>query len=63
MVILSKKRIQIVTSCVIIGLLAFSFQVANQNKIENEQSNNTVPTVSTPVSGKTIVVDAGHRSS
>lgn len=64
MIIINKKRIQIILSCVMIGILAFSFQVANykdgleENK--NSEQQNTVQTAATPVSGKTIVLDAGH---
>lgn len=57
MIVISKKRIQIVTSCVLLGILAFSFQIA---RTEEQENNTTVPTTSTPVSGKTVVIDAGH---
>ena len=51
MIILNKKRITIITLSVFISVFAFIFSMDKQN---------TVPTVSLPVSGKTIVVDAGH---
>lgn len=66
MIIINKKRIQIILSCVMIGLLAFSFQVANhkdgleENKNLDQQQQTTLQTTATPASGKTIVVDAGH---
>ena len=52
MLILSKKRIGTITAILLVALFAFTFQTANLN--------NTVQTVSLPVSNKVIVVDAGH---
>ncbi len=66
MIIIHKKRIKIIISCLLIALFAFSFQIANnQTKNENTtqkggQEQNTMETTATPVSGKTIVIDAGH---
>lgn len=65
MIVISKKRIEIILSCVIISLLAFSFKIAGRtNTNTNQESNGTndkaMETVSTPVSGKTVVLDAGH---
>lgn len=62
MVIINKKRIQIIMACIFISLFAFSIQMSQtQNNIQNtNSSNNLVETTSTPVSGKTIVIDAGH---
>ena len=66
MIIINKKRIQIIISCVLIAVFAFSFQIANQTKEGNgkeekqENSVKTMQTTATPVSGKTIVIDAGH---
>ena len=57
MLVISKKRIQIILSCLIMGLFAFSFQVAENN---NKESKNIVETTATPVSGKVVVIDAGH---
>ena len=51
MIILNKKRITIITLSVFISVFAFIFSMDKQN---------AVPTVSLPISGKTIVVDAGH---
>ena len=52
MIILSKKRIGTITAILFVALFAFTFQTA--------KLNNTVQTVSLPVSNKVIVVDAGH---
>lgn len=53
MIVLSKKRILVITSMVIVALFAFVIQTAQVNK-------NTVPTVALPISNKVIVLDAGH---
>lgn len=53
MIILNKKRLGIILSCIFVGMFAFVLQTA---KVEEK----TVATVTLPVSGKTIVVDAGH---
>ena len=63
MIILSKKRIGIILTCVLIGIFTFSFQVANNEKYSVDSENNTIPTSSTPVSGKTVVLDARPWSS
>lgn len=62
MVVMSKKRIQIILSCLLVGLFAFSFQIAEQKKEEqiSINKNPVVETTATPVSGKTVVLDAGH---
>lgn len=64
MIVINKKRIQIILACLIIGIFAFSFQIANNEKKlvknTNDERQNIVPTTATPVSGKTIVIDAGH---
>ena len=54
MIILSKKRITLVLTCVLVGIFTFMLQTTKTEVIE------TIPTVTLPVSGKTIVVDAGH---
>ena len=54
MIILSKKRITLILSCILVGIFTFMLQASESNVLE------TVPTVTLPVSGKTIVVDAGH---
>lgn len=62
MIIINKKRASIILSCIFIGLFTFSFQIANKRSELDENSImiNTVETAATPISGKTIVVDAGH---
>lgn len=49
-------------ACIFISLFAFSIQMSQtQNNTQRTNSNNNlVETTSTPVSGKTIVIDAGH---
>ena len=51
MLVLSKKRITIIMLSVFVSVFVFLFSTEMQI---------TVPTVSLPVSGKTIVIDAGH---
>ena len=53
MIVLSKKRILLITSMVVVALFAFVIQTAQVNK-------DIVPTVALPVSNKVIVLDAGH---
>ncbi len=54
MIILSKKRIAIILMCVLVGIFAFMIQdLDTSEKV-------AVETVTLPVSGKTIVIDAGH---
>lgn len=52
MIILSKKRITLILSCILVGIFTFMLQSADLADVE------TVPTVTLPVSGKTIIVDA-----
>ena len=52
MILLRKKRITFIVFSVFLSILAFTL-IKDKNEI--------VPTVSLPVSGKTIVIDAGHR--
>ena len=62
MLLINKKRIQIIISCVLVGMLAFSFKIANEKDESTNDNNleqsNIIQTTATPVSGKTIVVDA-----
>ena len=58
MIVLNKKRILLITGSEFIGLLSFTFCLNQKNDIKNDY----VPTVSLPVSGKTVVVDARTRS-
>ena len=51
MIILNKKTIRICVLSMFVFALGFAF-ISDQKEI--------VPTVSLPVSGKTIVIDAGH---
>ncbi len=62
MIIINKKRLKIILSCIFVGLFAFSFKIAGEENIQstNIESNKILETAATPVSGKTIVVDAGH---
>lgn len=66
MIVINKKRIQIILSCLLIAMFTFSFHIAtNKNELEKdsnreEQKQKTIETTATPVSGKTIVLDAGH---
>lgn len=53
MIVLSKKRISLVILSIFISV--FTFMLATTPKIEN-----TKETVTLPVSGKTVVLDAGH---
>ena len=56
MFILHLKRLKIILGFVLISLFAFSCTyVKNENK--------TVEVTATPVSGKTVILDAGHRFS
>ena len=53
MFIIQKKGIQIIAMCMLIGLISFTLKTS-------KEENDTIETTATPVSGKTIVVDAGH---
>ena len=52
MFVLSKKRISLIIICLAISIFVSMFSTKN--------SENSIETVSLPVSGKTIVIDAGH---
>lgn len=52
MIVLSRKRILVISGLIFTSLLAFAMQTTNLN--------NTVQTVALPVSNKVIVIDAGH---
>lgn len=64
MVIINKKRIQIIISALLVGIFTFSLQIANNNqkgeKNKNQNNEIVIQTTATPVSGKTVVLDAGH---
>ena len=55
MIVINKKRISIITICLLLGIFAYSYQGTKISLDEEIQE-----TTSTPVSGKVIVVDAGH---
>ena len=57
MFIIDKKRISIILCCLLIGIFAYSYQLS---KIDNFKTEELLKTTATPVSGKIIVVDAGH---
>ena len=58
MMIIDKKRIKIILGCILIVIFTFTFQVANQKESTNKIQEQTAQTTSTPVSGKTVVLDA-----
>lgn len=51
MLIINKKRISLIIAVIIVSTISFTM---------NSKTENIVQTVSLPVSGKTIVLDAGH---
>ena len=57
MLILNKKRLMTVMSMIFLSLYVFSFKIANEDIMLNKK---TVETVSTPVTNKVVIVDAGH---
>lgn len=52
MIVLSRKRIMIVTSVLLMAICLYFIKVPEEEK--------TVETVTLPVSNKVIVIDAGH---
>lgn len=60
MMVIDKKRIKIILGCILIAIFTFTFQIANQKENSNKIQEQTAQTTSTPVSGKTVVLDAGH---
>ena len=56
MIVINKKRIKIILGCLFISLFAFSMQIAKPQN--GEKGENVIETAATPISGKTIVVDA-----
>lgn len=59
MFVINKRRFSLILICFILGILVCSY---NDNKV-NEKTNASIETTSTPVSGKVIILDAGHRNS
>lgn len=53
MIVLNKKRLIFVISCVFMSIFVFMFSTQNLN-----EQNKYIDTVSLPVSGKVVVVDA-----
>ena len=55
MYVINRKRISFILVCLLLGIFAYSYE---GTKIDLDQEVQQV--TSTPVSGKVIVVDAGH---
>ena len=53
MLVLSRQRLSLIVGCLFVSIFTFMF-------VTGKNEENIVPTVSLPVSGKTVVVDAGH---
>lgn len=60
MYVINRKRISFILVCLLLGIFAYSYQ---STKIDMDVQSEVQETVSTPVSGKIIVIDAGHRCS
>lgn len=58
MYVINRKRISFILICLLLGIFAYSYQGSKMSLEEQTQE-----TMSTPVSGKVIVIDAGHRGS
>ena len=58
MYVIKRKRICLILIAVLLGIFVYSYE---KSKIKIDDS--IQPTTATPVSGKVIVVDGGHRSS
>lgn len=61
MLVLSRKRIITMLCMIFVALYVFSFKIANNEETELS-TEKIVETVSTPVTNKVIIVDAGHGS-
>lgn len=55
MYIVNRKRISLILICLLLGIFVYSYEAT---KVDIEQKIQEV--TSTPVSGKVIVIDAGH---
>ena len=55
MYIINRKRISFILVCLMLGIFAYSYEETKINLDEEMQQ-----VMATPVSGKVIVVDAGH---
>ena len=61
MIIINKKRIKIILSCILISVFTFAVQATNGTmKSKEKDILKTTETTATPASGKIIVLDAGH---
>ena len=62
MIVLSRKRIGIILTSIFIAVFAFSFNTADisDQNVETKENREIVQTATTPVSGKVVVLDAGH---
>lgn len=58
MVVINKKRFSLILSCLLIGIFAYSYQNTRISQLNQEQIAKQV--TATPVSGRVIVIDAGH---
>ncbi|MEI3395493.1 MAG: hypothetical protein V8R82_07380 [Clostridia bacterium] len=57
MFIINKKRISFILVCFLLGILVYSCKGMKINTKENSEIEETT---ATPVSGKVVVLDAGH---
>lgn len=55
MYVINRKRISFILICLLLGIFAYSYEGTKVN-LDHEVKQTT----STPVSGKVIVIDAGH---
>lgn len=55
MYVINRKKISLILICLLLGIFAYSYE-GTRIKLDQEIQETT----STPVSGKVIVVDAGH---
>ncbi len=55
MFVVDGKKIKLIIVCIIVGFLAFSVQTLNMN-----EDIKIIKTAATPVTGKTVIIDAGH---
>ena len=55
MIVLNKKRLTLILSSIFLSIFVFALTAGN-----NQEQNEYISTVSLPVSGKVVVVDAGH---
>lgn len=53
MIVINKKRITAILTCILVGVFVFILETSDKEK-------EVIETVTLPVSGKTVVIDAGH---